>query len=121
MVCVGLYSENDTARSFHSTGPSSKSRLGHIHSLTHKQTHTHTHADIFGEHLTGEDDNLQRAGSVYNGSCYFNVVYNYLMSSFPLVVIELVSLWCIDVPLMVAISLTGLLVHILHLKIVSSY
>ena len=83
----------------------------------HSHTNKHTHTNIFGEHLTGEDDNLQQEGSVYNGSCYFNVVYNYLMSSFPLVVIELVSLWCIDVPLMVAISLTGLLVHILHLKL----
>lgn len=44
-------------------------------------------------------------------------ICKYYTPSFPLVVIDFVSLWCIDVPSMVAISLTGLLVHILRFKL----
>lgn len=35
-------------------------------------------------------------------------VHNYYTSSLPIVVIDFVRFWCIDVPSMVAISLTGL-------------
>lgn len=81
---------------------------------------SHRHLSIF--YLVSDrprgDDHYQRGGNLYHSAGVFHIVQSYFeKKKSPLsqmVVIVCPSFWCIDVPSMVAISLTGLLVHILQ-------